>query len=238
MSSLTLMPKKRERLADQLYGQILEQIVSGVLGAGDRLPSEKQICERFGVSRPIVREALLRLQADGLVVSRQGSGSFVQRRPPQSLTRFVQSEDMAPILRCLEARIPVEGQAAALAAIRHTPSQLAAIGRALGDLGDRLASGQLAISADLAFHRAVAEASGNGLFTQMLELLHETIERSMTMALSITREGSRDRAARVLEEHRAIHDAIAAGDLQGAELAMRYHLNRSRQRITDGQRDL
>lgn len=238
MSSLTLMPKKRERLADQLYGQILEQIVSGVLGAGDRLPSEKQICERFGVSRPIVREALLRLQADGLVVSRQGSGSFVQRRPPQSLTRFVQSEDVAPILRCLEARIPVEGQAAALAAIRHTPSQLAAIGRALGDLGDRLASGQLAISADLAFHRAVAEASGNGLFTQMLELLHETIERSMTMALSITREGSRDRAARVLEEHRAIYDAIAAGDLQGAELAMRYHLNRSRQRITDGQRDL
>jgi len=238
MSSLTLMPKKRERLADQLYGQILEQIVSGVLGAGDRLPSEKQICERFGVSRPIVREALLRLQADGLVVSRQGSGSFVQRRPPQSLTRFVQSEDVAPILRCLEARIPVEGQAAALAAIRHTPSQLAAIGRALGELGDRLASGQLAISADLAFHRAVAEASGNGLFTQMLELLHETIERSMTMALSITREGSRDRAARVLEEHRAIYDAIAAGDLQGAELAMRYHLNRSRQRITDGQRDL
>jgi GntR family transcriptional repressor for pyruvate dehydrogenase complex len=62
----------RVRLADQVYGQIFEQIVSGGLNVGDKLPSENEISERFGVSRPVVREALLRLRADGLITAHQG----------------------------------------------------------------------------------------------------------------------------------------------------------------------
>ncbi|MBN9058887.1 MAG: FadR family transcriptional regulator, partial [Rhizobiales bacterium] len=77
MVDLQLKPARREKLADILYGQILEQIVSGTFAAGDRLPSENDICKAFEVSRPVVREALQRLQADGLVIARQGAGTFV-----------------------------------------------------------------------------------------------------------------------------------------------------------------
>lgn len=68
--TLVLARGQRTRLSDQLYGHIFEQIVSGKLKIGDRLPSEKEICEQFDVSRPVVREALLRLGADGLVTAR------------------------------------------------------------------------------------------------------------------------------------------------------------------------
>jgi GntR family transcriptional repressor for pyruvate dehydrogenase complex len=237
MNRLTLIPKKKERLGDQLYGQILEQIVSGVLKEGDRLPSENQICQSFEVSRPVVREALMRLQADGLVISRQGSGTFVQKRPPEALTRLAHGPDVAEMLRCLEVRVAIEGQSAALAATRHTPAQLTRIAHALQQLSQRLEAGQLASNADLAFHHAVAQASGNDLFEQVLTMLNTTIERSMRIALSITREGSAERARRVADEHQAIYEAIAHRDPLGADLAMRYHLNRSRQRVTDGQRD-
>ena len=78
--ALVLERGHRVRLADQLYGQIFEQIVSGGLNVGDKLPSENEISERFGVSRPVVREALLRLRADGLITAHQGLGTFVAMR--------------------------------------------------------------------------------------------------------------------------------------------------------------
>ena len=237
MNTLNLIPKKKERLGDQLYGQILEQIVSGLLKEGDRLPSENQICRSFEVSRPVVREALMRLQADGLVRSRQGSGTFVLKRPPEALTRLAQGSDIAEMLRCFEVRAAIEGQAAAYAALRHTPAHLTRIAHAFQQLRQRLEARKAAGVADLAFHHAVAQASGNALFEQTLALLNDTIEQSMRIALSITQEGSAERARRVADEHQAIFDAIAQRDPLGADLAMRYHLNRSRQRVTDGQRD-
>ena len=118
---LKLEIRKGERLADQLYGQLLEKIVSGQLMEGDKLPSENEISRAFNVSRPVIREALLRLQADGLVYSRQGAGSFVKARPPEGLIKFAQPSDVAGLLRCFEARLPFEGAAAALAAQRATP---------------------------------------------------------------------------------------------------------------------
>jgi GntR family transcriptional repressor for pyruvate dehydrogenase complex len=237
VAGLIFTPQKKERLGDKLYGQILQQIVSGVLREGDRLPSENQMCQSFNVSRPVVRQALLRLQADGLVTSRQGAGTFVQKRPPEGLTRFAEPSDVSEMLRCLELRMAVESQAAALAALRHTASQLADIETALNGIKTEMNTGNLAVSADFAFHHAVAAASGNVLFLQVLQTLHGIIERGMTVALSLTREGSPERAKRVFDEHHAIYRAIEQRDMQGAELAMRYHLDRLRQRVTDSQRD-
>ena len=237
-AGLTLRPGRRERLGDQLYGQILQQIVSGALQEGDKLPSENEICRRFNVSRPTVREALMRLNADGLVVSRQGAGSFVQRRPSGHLTRLADAADVAGMLRCIEVRIGLEGQAASLAAQRRTAAQLEAIARAFAGLRESFAQGKTAAPSDLAFHVGVARASGNDLFSDLLATLRTGMEHSMAVALGITREGSKDRARRVIEEHEAIYDAIARGDANAAELAMRYHLDRSRQRITDGTQDL
>lgn len=237
MSGLVLTPQKRERLSDRLYGQLIEQMVAGVLKEGDQLPSENQMCRSFEVSRPVVRQALMRLQADGLIVARQGSGTFVQKRPPESLTRFTEASAVADMLRCLELRMAVESQAAALAAVRHNASQLAAIHDALNDIKTEMGTGKLAVAADFAFHKAIAAASGNVLFLQVLQSLNDLIERGMTVALSMTREGSPERAKRVYDEHYGIYWAIAQRDMQGAELAMRFHLDRLRQRVTDGEKD-
>ncbi len=237
MTDLKLVPRRRERLGDLLYGQILEQIMSGTLNEGDKLPSENQICRSFEVSRPTVREALMRLHADGLVTTRQGSGTYVQKRPPDQLTRLAKVSDIAGMLRCLEVRIALEGQAALLAAQRRTPAQMGEITAALAALRAAFEGGAVPAQADFEFHRAVASASGNGLFADLLEMLNETIQQAMTVALGLTRVGSKDRARRVVEEHEAIAEAIARGDAESAGLAMRYHLHRARQRVTDGQRD-
>jgi GntR family transcriptional regulator, transcriptional repressor for pyruvate dehydrogenase complex len=238
MSDLKLVPRRKERLGDQLYGQLLEQIVSGALKEGDKLPSEHQICRSFEVSRPTVREALMRLHADGLVTTRQGSGTFVLQRPSDHLTRLAKVSDIAGMLRCLEVRAALEGPAAALAAQRRTTNQLDRIFAALDALKDAFQESGVPARADFEFHRAVADASGNPLFVDLLEMLNETIEHAMTVALSITRAGSKERARRVIEEHESIAEAIARSDADAASLAMRYHLYRSRQRVTDRQRDV
>ncbi len=211
--------------------------MSGALNEGDKLPSENQICRSFQVSRPTVREALMRLHADGLVTTRQGSGSYVQRRPPDQLMRLAKVSDIAGMLRCLEVRIALEGQAAMLAAQRRTPNQMQDITAALAALQAAFEDGSVPAQADFDFHRAVASASGNALFAELLEMLNEIIQQAMTVALGLTRVGSKDRARRVVEEHEAIAEAIARGDAEAASLAMRYHLHRARQRVTDGQRD-
>ena len=238
MDDFRLEPGQRERLGDQLYGQILEQIVSGALKEGDKLPSENKICQAFGVSRPTVRAALMRLNADGLVITRQGSGTFLQKRPSDHLTRLAKVSDIAGMLRCQEVRIALEGQSARLAALRRTQVEMEGIGVALDALRVAFDGSGVPADADYAFHLAVARASGNNLFADILEMLHETIQHAMTVGLGITRTGSKDRAQRVVEEHEAIAEAIARGDGEAADLAMRYHLHRSRQRMTDGQRDL
>ena len=118
-----------------------------------------------------------------------------------------------------------------------TPEGLRAVAEALSALRASMAAGEVAAPADYAFHRAVAAASGNELFVAMLEALAGPIRGTMTVALGLTRAGSRERARRVVEEHEAILEAIEAGDPEAASLAMAHHLHRARRRVTDGQRD-
>ncbi len=179
----------------------------------------------------------MRLHADGLVTTRQGSGTFVQKRPSGHLTRLAKVSDVPGMFRCLEVRIAIEGQAAMLAAQWRNSSQSNDIFHALATLQASFEGTAVPARADFDFHLAVAKASGNELFADLLSMLNETIEAAMTVALGITRAGSKDRARRVVEEHEAIAEAIGRGDAEGAGLAMRYHLHRARQRVTDGQRD-
>ena len=236
MSQIGIVPR-RERLGDLLYGQILEQILSGTLKEGDKLPSENDICRASQVSRPTVREALLRLHADGLVITRQGSGTFVRHRPPERLAGLADVSDVAGLLRCMEVRMGLEGQAASLAAQRRTRAQMDRITATLDALRAGFDSGTIPAEADFEFHLAVATASGNAVFVDVLEMLNETVRRAMGVALGITHAGSKARAERVYDEHGTITEAIDRGDAEAAGLAMRYHIHRARQRLTDGQRD-
>jgi GntR family transcriptional repressor for pyruvate dehydrogenase complex len=235
---LRLVPGRRQRLGDQLYGQILQQIISGRLREGERLPPEKAICEMFAVSRPIVREALLRLRVDGLLQARQGAGTFVIARPAARLTHLASSADVAGFLRCIEVRLPLEGTAAKLAAQRRTPEQMARLSAAHAAFEVEAAAGAMTVAGDLAFHSRIIEATGNDLFARLFEQLQEVMTGFMSLSLELTRTGSKERALRVLNEHAQILGAIRQQDADAAQTAMQFHIGQARRRMVDGHADV
>jgi DNA-binding FadR family transcriptional regulator len=237
MAELQLTPPRKERLADKLYGQILEQILKGSFKEGDRLPAENDICSAFSVSRPVVRQALIRLQADGLVYSRRGSGTFVRAVPPSAITRFAQPSNISGYLKSFEVRFALEAAAASLAAERRSSHHLHVLYETNERLREKVLSGQSPSEEDFSFHREVAVASGNDLFVSLFEHLRGEISGSMGVALGLTKLGSDERRISVLREHRQIVEAIKAGNGEHAALYMRYHLLQARERITDAQRD-
>jgi DNA-binding FadR family transcriptional regulator len=237
MSAMQLTPPGKRRLADELYGQLLEQIVAGVLTPGDKLPTEHELSQALRVSRPVVRQALVRLQADGLVESRRGSGTFLLRAPSSDIRRFVEPSEFSRYLRSFEIRIALEPEAARLAAQRRTPEDLARINQACGDLADAISAGAQAQKHDLAFHQSVALATGNELFSRQLEGLDQELEGYMSVSLGLTGLGSSERKRIVLQEHTQIAEAIALRDGDLAATYMRFHLSQARRRLTDVNRE-
>ncbi|OOG51219.1 GntR family transcriptional regulator [Polaromonas sp. C04] len=234
---LPLEPGQRIRLSDQLYRQIFDQIASGSLNVGDQLPSENDISARFGVSRPVVREALQRLRADGLVTAQKGLGSFVSNQPANRVQNFAGAENVASYLRCHEVRIALEGDAARLAAQRLTTEQMAAIDAAHARFAEGVSNGLMSVEDDLAFHKAVAQATGNDFYLSVLESIHEALSGFMRLTISLTRTGSVRRAQKVLEEHSAIVEAIRTRDGERARVAMQFHLDQARQRLINRNQD-
>ena len=236
-SSDVATPGEKVRLSDQIYGRVFDEIVSGRYAVGDRLPTEMEISEAWGVSRPVVREALLRLRADGLVVSQQGLGTFVSTQPAPRIRTYARAQDVASYLRCQEVRIALESDAARLAAMRRTPEQLAAIEEAHEAFARSVRDGRMSAEDDLAFHARIVEAAGNDLYPQVLATIHETLLGFMRLTLSLTRTASKQRGERVLDEHRAILDAIRDGDGELARTSMAFHLAQARRRLVDRGRD-
>ena len=232
-----LEPGRRTRLSDQLYGQIFEQIVSGKLNVGDQLPSENDISESFGVSRPVVREALMRLRADGLVTAQQGLGSFVSAQPAPRVKSFAPAENVASYMRSQEVRIALEGDAARLAALRRSDEQMAIIDAAHARFALSVADGKMNAEEDLAFHKSITEATSNEFYRDVLESTHDAMSGFMRLSINLTRTGSARRAQKVLEEHAAIVDAIRAKDGDRARVAMQFHLDQARQRVVNREQD-
>jgi DNA-binding FadR family transcriptional regulator len=205
----------RRSAADEVGAQLVALIDSGQLHVGDRLPSEADLARRFGVSRPIVREALGRLQALGLTESRPGSGTFVSSNVTRLTLTFGQysASDLNEVRRCLE--VP----AARLAAVRRTNQDVDKL-RLILDDEDKATSTDETISRDTDFHREIARATGNMLFVRLVEDLREIL-KEQTLAVSTLR----NRASSISREHRAVLEAIIAGDGDTAAHAMNAHLD-------------
>jgi DNA-binding FadR family transcriptional regulator len=219
--------------ADQVYGRILDEILSGTFSPGSRLPAENDLGHRFGVSRPIVREAIARLRVDGLVEARRGSGTFVLSRPSDSLTDYANLTDVSHFLRYQELRLCVESQAAALAAERHTDPDLTEIARAHDDFAYAIERGNFDPEKDRAFHLSILRATGNDFFRSALEREGVALSDFMGISLSITRSGSTARARKVIAEHKDILEAIRKRDAAWARAAMELHIIQARRRLTD-----
>ncbi len=222
------------RLSGAVYERILAMIVNGEFGLNTRLPSEVDLSRQFGASRPIVREALARLREDKMIVSRQGSGSYVIRRPDDAVLRFAPAGSIADIQRCFEFRAELESAAAAVAAERRQPADLSALNDAYDALEACIAGSRLGVEEDIRLHDAVAEATHNQYYVSMQTGLHVEVTRGMTVMrnLSLLRPATRLRL--VQDEHRAIVDAIEQGDPETARSAMKAHIINARQRMFDG----
>lgn len=227
--------KRRENLANTLFGAILKSIMDGELKEGDRLPSEEALSEQYNVSRPTVREALARLRAGGLIVSRQGSGSYVGRPPNQPILKFAELESVADIQRCYEFRMGVESGSAELAARMRDDDDLAKIEEAYRQLDAVIERGEVGIEEDFAFHLAIAAASKNHLFHSALSSMKNQIRFSIGLSRNLSREKSLERQLMVQQEHRAIVDAIARKDASAAREAMRRHISQALHRIFFGE---
>lgn len=231
---LTLVPGTRQTLADQLYRQLHEQIAEGRLKEGDRLPSENALSARFGVSRPIVRAAILRLRLEGLLRARQGSGTYVTHRPPPLPGTVRPSpEQIATFLGCVEVRLPIEAAAARLAALRRTPEQLADIEAEHEDYRRRMEAGELLYGSDLAFHLAIAEASGNPRFADVLRYVEDPLTGSRSLSLSLALPRGRENRLLAWREHDHVVEAIRAGDGEAAQVAMQFHINQICRRLIE-----
>ena len=213
--------------------EALTQLISGEdFPPGSRLPSEMNMASRFSVSRTVIREAISRLKSEGLVESRQGSGVFVREDNMDAPFRIDPTivGSAHSILQVVELRKVLEGEIAALAAERRTKEQLAAIRQALKKIDADVATGSNGVDADIAFHRSIAEATGNPHFLALIQFLFNFLRNATQTTRSI--EATRDSLAQqVKEEHRAIVEAIAHQDAAAARAAARLHMNRASRRL-------
>ncbi|MBS9402989.1 FadR family transcriptional regulator [Halomonas sp. TRM85114] len=225
---------KGQKLSDRVYGDIVDRLIQREFDEGERLPSEEQLATHYGVSRPIVREALARLRDDALVRSHRGAGSFVQRRPDRAMLEFAPLESLADIQRCFEFRIAVETEAARLAAAKATEEDRATLTRALALLEQRIRDNALGVDADFSFHLCIAHATHNRFFSDTLLSLQTAINYGQNLARGLGLRRPEHHVPEVQVEHRDIHDAILAGDAERAALCMQRHLSNSRRRVFEG----
>ena len=227
---------QRQRLSKHVYETILTEIVRGVFAEGDRLPTESALAERFSVSRPVVREALAQLRDDGLIQVRRGSGSYVKQQPNSAVLQFAPLGSIADIQRCFEFRAAIEPAAAALAASRRSEAELETLKAALDALDAAVKSGDLGTEADFAFHRAVAEASGNPFFETTLLSLEDATASAISVNRNLSLLAPHERLSLVQKEHERVFEEIEARNAKGAEDAMRAHIEGARQRVFEGER--
>ncbi len=223
------MPKPSTRLYQALAEKISRLITTGKFVPGERLPAERELAAMFNVSRPTVREAIIALEIEGLVEVRIGSGVYVISRRP---TREGVERDIGAF-ELTEARILIEGEAAALAAANITDAELAELDRLLIEMeaANRKGSdkGEMV---DKRFHEFIAACTRNGAMQASVE--HLWMIRNRSPQCLLTLEKSRGKGYMpVIEEHRRIVESLRTRDPARARTAMRDHLSRVLEYLLD-----
>ncbi len=225
-----VQPPTRVKLSDSIVSQIEAFIVEGVLKPGDALPPERDFAQQLGVSRPSLREAILKLETRGLVQTRRGGGYCVADVTGPTLT-----DPLVRLLRehppaaydILELRCALEELAASLAAQRATEAdreRITARFNTLAKADTGKGDGERAADADLDFHLALADASHNVVLVHVMRGLHNLLHSSVTRfraRLFAMKDGS-EKLLR--QQHRALFEAVMAGDAEAARQAAHLHL--------------
>src|ERR1700722_7150313 len=230
----TISPLQRQTLFEALASEVEEWILSGQLEPGAKLPSEEALRLRFGVSRPVVREAFARLRERGLIETINGSGTFVRHPDADHLTdalvrhlRVAGRDGGSVVGKAYEARIAIEAMTACLAAERATAQDLELIAARLEEMRSERSDLHGWTRADLGFPLAVAGASHNPFLLTLLAPLVKVIERVIVAGFR-----SPHAVESGLQAHERIWARIEARDRGGAEAAMREHLADSQRRLS------
>ncbi|WBU52026.1 FadR/GntR family transcriptional regulator [Paracoccus sp. SCSIO 75233] len=235
-----MSPKRvRPKLSDVLHADLLEEINSGRLGEGARLPSEAELGQRFSVSRPIVREALRRLREDGIIRSKKGSGSYVvpHSTPGRSLGRggpMLSVASIADIQKLFQFRFSLEGEIAWHAAEQRTDDDIERISRAAEALGQSRKEDSDGTEEDIAFHMAIARATGNPFFVRTLESLTADMRFIVELARGLLMQQTVKAITKVQSEHEVIVSAIRDRDPEAARHHMKFHLRTAQERLFYG----
>jgi len=225
-------PIRRLRTHEQVLAAIEEQILERNLRVGDRLPSERELTEILGVSRPSVREALRVLEWMGVVVAGVGSGkdagSTIQARPTEAFTRLLRLHlalsnfDLDDVV---SIRSRLEAAAAEEAASNAQPEDLARLGRILDRMREPGIEPEEFNELDTEFHVGIATASGNRLLAQLMQSLRDLLKSEMVRAFEALGDGWRSTAGGLMEEHQRLLEAIGAHRGQAAAEAVTQHIN-------------
>ncbi|GHE06959.1 FadR/GntR family transcriptional regulator [Klenkia taihuensis] len=211
-------------LTDSAITSIKDMILGGQLRAGERLPPEKALAERLGLSRNSLREAVKSLSVMGVLDVRRGDGTYVTSLEPRLLLEaagFVaELHDDRSLLEIFEVRRVLEAHSAACAARRATTSVVEGLAAELDSVAED-ADVETLVEHDLRFHRAVADAAGNGYLSGLLDTLSPATVRARTWRGL----GETGAVARTLAEHRSILEALRRGDPDVARAAMTLHID-------------
>ena len=219
------LPGERVPVSRGIVDRLQALILRGGLKTGDRLPSQRDLASRLGVSRPSVREAISALETMGLVAVRVGSGVYVAppdlRAPPWRFADRCSPRDV------YEARIGLEGYAARLAALRMDRAGAAKVDQAVDAMAAALAQDDVTAmaAADARFHDLVVALAANPVLAGMVGPMREMIVESQRLPMTY-----KTRLGETLAEHRAIAARLATGDVDGAEGAMKAHIRASARR--------
>jgi GntR family transcriptional repressor for pyruvate dehydrogenase complex len=221
-----LKPIKPKRISDQVFDQLRELIFRGEFKAGDKILTERELAEAFGVSRTSVRDAINKLVVMGLLEQRQGQGTFVcspETRDKNLIGTMVESQD-ASITDLLEVRMGLECNAAAVAAIRAGDKDFRFMQKSIEEMQKEVASGRLGTEADASFHMAIAYATQNPLQVFIMKNFYDFLFTGIKVNLEGLYHvpGNIDT---ILDQHKATYQAIRDHDPEAAYWAMKRHID-------------
>lgn len=206
-----------KRLYQQIAEQIKAYIAAGHLSVGDRLPPERELAQRFGVSRPSVREAMIALEGAGLIDVRTGDGTYVLS--VNSTDRWIASGNEPGLLEQFEARRILEPELAARAAIRVGEAEIKVLRAAIDESARRFAAGELADDADRAFHVQLAAYSGNKMLADVIRELWD-LRSNETWRVIRARIAQPVHRTQVIEFRRSILKAVERRESDNARYRM------------------
>jgi len=219
---IEIAPIKSTRIYEEIVRQVKQMIAEGRLKSGDRLPPERDLAEKFVVSRTSVREALRVLESLGLIEIRAGEGTFVRGVSVESLIEplaLVMAAQREAIGELFEARRVLEPAIAALAAGRATPEEIHEMERILEDQAEEIAAGKTGLAQDAAFHAAIGTAAHNRAITRIAHAIMDLLTQSREESLNTP-----GRPTRSHQDHRRILQAITRRNATAARQAMLDHL--------------